>query len=201
MNATQPDESESQFSASFERLILGSELLALLDEIADHPYMNEAVDQRTHALQTAELAAAAHADDELIIAAALHDIGRAGSVRSAYPELAHEEAGGVFVRTRATSRMAWIIEQHVPAKRYLVACDPDYSSKLSPTSVKTLARQGGPMSQVEVERFRQHPWHDAALTLRRWDDAAKDPERVGMSIPDLLETFERWKQQFRTARP
>jgi predicted HD phosphohydrolase len=36
----------------------------------------EAVDELTHALQTANLAQAAGADDELITAAALHDSGR-----------------------------------------------------------------------------------------------------------------------------
>jgi len=162
--------------------------------------MSEAVDQRTHALQAAELAAAARADDELIIAAALHDIGRASSVQVAYPDLPHEESGAAFVRTRATTRMAWVIEQHVPAKRYLVACDPDYTSKLSPTSVTTLMRQGGPMSPTEVNRFRQHPWHDAALALRKWDDAAKDPDREGMPISELLETLERWERKLGTAR-
>ncbi|MGW5699146.1 hypothetical protein ACWEWX_53005, partial [Streptomyces asiaticus] len=60
--------------------LTGEELTALLDGLAGLPYGGEAVDQRTHALQTAWLAMDAGADDELVVAAALHDIGRARPV-------------------------------------------------------------------------------------------------------------------------
>lgn len=168
------------------------QLVGLLEGIAGQPYMTDPVDQLTHALQAAAGALGAGADDELVLAAALHDIGRAVPVRLAYPGLPHELAGAAFARDRLTGRIAWLIEQHVPAKRYLVATDPAYRARLSPTSQVTLTRQSGPMSAQEAARFREHPWAADAVRLRRWDDDAKDPHGTGMPLPELLALFARW---------
>ncbi|MFE6176987.1 HD domain-containing protein [Streptomyces sp. NPDC056464] len=162
------------------------ELTALIDGLAGLPYGGEAVDQRTHALQTAWLAADAGADDELVVAAALHDIGRARPVRAEHPGLPHELAGAAFARRRLGERAAWVIAQHVPAKRYLVATDPTYRALLSPVSIASLKVQGGPMDEGEVTRFAAHPLAGEAVALRRWDDAAKDPEGPVLSMPALL---------------
>jgi predicted HD phosphohydrolase len=94
-----------------------------------------AVDQRRHALQCAGHAVAAGSDDELVLAAALHDIGRAEPVRAEFPGLPHEQAGAAFARDRIGEGVAWLIGQHVPAKRYLVAVDEAYFGQLSPAPV------------------------------------------------------------------
>jgi predicted HD phosphohydrolase len=180
--------------------LTANELVDLLNGMADRPYdtgstssgLREAVDERSHALQAAELAVSGGADDELVLAAALHDIGRARPVRLAYPNLPHELAGGAFARARLSERIASVIEQHVPAKRYLVATDPGYRSRLSPVSVASLARQGGPMSAAEVAHFERQPWSAEAVTVRRWDDNAKDPERPGLPMDDLVAIYHRW---------
>jgi pyridoxine 4-dehydrogenase len=173
-------------------LLSVGELTSILDAIAGRPYMTEPVDQLTHALQTAAHAIAAGADDELVVAAALHDIGKAPVIQEMHPGLPHERAGAAFARQRLTERISWLIEQHVPAKRYLVATDPAYQAQLSPTSQLTLTRQGGPMSQLEATRFGQHPWAADAVRLRRWDDQAKDPDSSGILRADLLAVFTRW---------
>ena len=131
------------------------------------------------------------ADDELVLATALHDIGRADAVRRAHPGLSHELAGGAFARSRLTERIAWLIEQHVPAKRFL-STDAGYQARLTPTSQVTLSRQGGPMSASEAARFRQHPWAADAIRLRQWDDDAKCPDVTGMPLADLLTLARRW---------
>jgi len=41
--------------------------------------------------------------------------------------------------------------------------------------VHTLRVQGGPMGRAEAAEFEASLWCTAALRLRRWDDAAKDP--------------------------
>lgn len=169
-----------------------AELAELLQSVAGRPYLAEPVDQLTHALQAAAQARLAAVDDELVLAAALHDIGRAAPVRRDHPGLPHERAGAAFARHRLTERIAWLIEQHVPAKRYLVATDPAYRTRLTPTSQATLARQGGPMSHQEAASFREHLWSADAVRLRRWDDDAKDPQRAGMPIADVLDVFSRW---------
>ncbi|GAA5034725.1 HD domain-containing protein [Actinopolymorpha pittospori] len=184
--------------------LTATELVELLNQMANRPYdtegslvPEEVVDERTHALQAAELALTSGADDELVLAAALHDVGRAEQVRRMYPNLPHEVAGGAFARDRLTERIAWVIEQHVPAKRYLVATDPNYRSLLSPTSVTTLGLQGGPMSPAEVIRFEGHPWHGQAVILRRWDDQAKDPSRPGITMDELAAVHHRWASSVR----
>jgi gamma-butyrobetaine dioxygenase len=100
-------------------------------------------------------------------------------------------AGAEFARSRLGERAAWVIAQHVPAKRYLVATDPAYHARLSPASVASLKVQGGPMDEDEVAEFAAHPLAADAVALRRWDDAAKDPDAPVLSMPALLEAHAR----------
>lgn len=174
-------------------MLTGDELAELVDGLAGLPYGGEAVDQRQHALQCARRAAAAGAGDDLVLAAALHDAGRAGPVRAQFPGLAHEAAGEAFARSRVGAAVGWLIGQHVPAKRYLVAVDAAYSGTLSPASVRSLRRQGGPMGAAEAERFGAHPRAGDAVALRRWDEAAKDPGDPGLPLADLLRVFDRYR--------
>ena len=62
---------------------------------------------------------------------------------------------------------------HVAAKRYLCAIEPAYFGQLSPDSVLSLKLQGGAMSAAEVDAFRALPQSEAAVRLRRFDEAAK----------------------------
>jgi predicted HD phosphohydrolase len=174
-------------------MLTSDELVNLIDGLAGLPYGGEAVDQRRHALQCAKQAVAAGADDELVLAAALHDIGRAESVRAEFPRLPHEQAGEAFARERVGDGVAWLIGQHVPAKRYLVAADEAYFGQLSPASVRSLERQGGPMDTAEVAQFRSHPRAEDAVALRRWDEAAKDAEDPGLPVAELLRIFDRYR--------
>ncbi|MFF3876687.1 HD domain-containing protein [Streptomyces sp. NPDC001978] len=166
--------------------LTSEELTALVDGLAGLPYGGERVDQRAHALQTAWLARDAGAGDELVVAAALHDIGRARPVRAEHPGLPHELAGAAFARRRLSERVAWVIAQHVPAKRYLVATDPAYHARLSTVSVASLKVQGGPMDEREAAEFAAHPLAADAVAVRRWDDEAKDPDGPLLPMPVLL---------------
>jgi gamma-butyrobetaine dioxygenase len=103
----------------------------------------------------------------------------------------HEQAGAAFARDHLTERSAWAIEQHVAAKRYLVAVDPAYHDTLSPVSVRSLRVQGGPMSQEEAAAFKAHRWSADAISLRLWDDAAKDPRGPVLAMDDLIAAYER----------
>lgn len=68
------------------------------------------------------------------------------------------------------------VRLHVEAKRYLCAVEPDYFHKLSSASVYTLAVQGGPMQQDEAAEFAASRFAADACRVRRFDDAAKDPD-------------------------
>ena len=71
---------------------------------------------------------------------------------------------------------------HVAAKRYLTATDPAYAATLSPASALSLRLQGGPFSAEAARRFAAQPGAEAAIRLRRWDEAAKRP---GAATPPL----------------
>jgi predicted HD phosphohydrolase len=174
-------------------MLSSDELVELIEGLAKLPYGGEAVDQRTHALQCAGHAVAAGSDDELVLAAALHDIGYSEPVRAEFPGLPHEQAGAAFARDRVGEGVAWLISQHVPAKRYLVAVDEAYFGQLSQASVRSLERQGGPMSEAEVAEFRSHPRAEDAVALRRWDEAAKDAAEAGLPLAELLRIFDRYR--------
>jgi predicted HD phosphohydrolase len=100
-------------------------------------------------------------------------------------------SGAEFARAHLGERAAWIIAHHVPAKRYLVATDNAYSAQLSPASIASLQRQGGPMSEAEVAEFRAHPSAIEAIMVRRWDDNAKDPRGPELTIAELLDAYDR----------
>lgn len=145
-----------------------------------------AVTQTEHALQSAALAESDGADDALVAAALLHDIGHllvdehAGRPGFLTADEEHERVGAAVLARWFPVEVTGPIALHVPAKRYLVATDPGYSATLSEASVRSLAVQGGPMSNAEAATFAQRRHADAACRLRRWDDRAKT---AGRSTP------------------
>jgi predicted HD phosphohydrolase len=170
----------------------GEELRTLLEGLAGLPYGGEPVDRLSHALQAAGQALAEGADDELVMAALLHDAGRARQVEAAHPGLGHDEAGRLFVAGLLGERAGWLVGQHAEAKRYLVAVHPSYRELLSPASVLSLEEeQGGAMTEAEAEAFAAHPWAGDAVRLRRWDDAAKVPGAPAPSLDELLPLYRR----------
>ncbi|WP_036465895.1 HD family phosphohydrolase [Mycolicibacterium iranicum] len=143
----------------------------------------EAVDEWDHALQSAARALDDGADDELVLAAALHDIGH--SPLLGRPGIAdHSGLARDWIVPRFGARVGWLAWAHVAAKRHLAAVDPEYAAALTATSVASLAEQGGPRIDPE---FANHPWCEDALRLRRYDDAAKDPAAVGAPLAVVLE--------------
>jgi len=148
----------------------------------------EAVDELDHALQSAARAVDDGADDELVLAAALHDIAHSPLFEAAAAER-HDQTAREWLTPRFGERVGWLAGQHVAAKRYLVATDPAYGASLTPTSLTSLQAQGG----AEVEpALVAHAWWPDALRLRRYDDAAKDPDAdATVTIDDVLAVAER----------
>ena len=166
-----------------------SELESLFDQQGNDPYFGEPVSQLEHALQCAGLAERAGADNDTVVAAFLHDIGHllpeeAGmEFMDGYGTVDHERLGADYLRKHGFSeKVALLIENHVNAKRYLVAKYPEYDARLSDASRKTLEFQGGPMNTDEVIAFEKHPYFKEILAVRRWDEQAKNPEAALVSI-------------------
>ena len=126
------------------------------------------VDLWEHQVQTAEELLAAGADEELVVAGLLHDLGD-GRVSDAE----HSAWASSMLRPLLGERVAYVIAAHADAKRYLCTVDPAYWNSLSPLSQQTMINQGGLMTPEEVEAFRGHRWFDDAVTLRRCDDRGK----------------------------
>jgi gamma-butyrobetaine dioxygenase len=144
-------------------------------------YLGEAVTQAAHMLQAARLAEAEGAADALIAAALLHDVGHFTGAISGHELMAgtdnrHSETGADWLAQWFGPEVTEPVRLHVAAKRYLCATEPGYAATLSPASVYTLGVQGGPMSRAECDRFAASPYAAGACRLRRWDDAAKDPD-------------------------
>ncbi len=172
------------------------EVLDLFERLGDGTY-GEVVDQRRHALQSADLAVAAGASDCLVAAALLHDIGHLLSgpdvpgVDRTTDDDRHESVGARFVAPRFGPEAARAVALHVVAKRYRCTVDPAYLRALSPTSQATLMAQGGLLDSHEVSRFEHHPGATDALALRDWDEQAKDPTRDVAGIYTYVPVLER----------
>jgi phosphonate degradation associated HDIG domain protein len=143
----------------------------------------ESVTALAHALQCAQLAEWAHADDPLVAAALLHDLGHfLTPIDSDEDDDCHETIALPYLAGGFGPEVLEPIRLHVAAKRYLVATDADYFASLSPASVHSLTLQGGPMTAFEVAEFEATPFAMDAVQLRRWDDLAKTP---GQATPPL----------------
>src|SRR5207245_11399515 len=64
---------------------------------------------------------------------------------------------------------------HVTAQCCLCAVEPGYCAGLSPASMHTLSLQGGVLPEAAARAFEDRPHARAAIAVRRWDEAAKDP--------------------------
>ncbi len=122
-------------------------MLRSLAEITD----GFAVDQLTHSLQTATRAERAGADDEMVVAALCHDVGKAVSVPN------HPVIGAEILKPYVRAEVYEVIRAHqdFQGRHYYhhFGGDPD-------------AR----------DQYRGEPWFDLAATFADdWDQVAFDP--------------------------
>lgn len=164
------------------------EVIELLVDSGGEQYFGEAVSKLEHALQCAWHAQQAGADEELVLAALLHDIGHLldgeDTIRDGRVGVVnHDVTGARWLLARGFSaRVARLVESHVDAKRYLTATNNHYMARLSPASRETLQLQGGPMTASESAAFEATAEFTEALRLRSWDEMAKDPHWTGPGI-------------------
>lgn len=157
------------------------EIIQLYTEHGGNEYFGEPVTQLQHAFQSAELAVAEDCDDEMVLAAFLHDVGHicvAGhnvALMENYGVMNHEKIGAAFLRNRKFSeRLIELVQAHVTAKRYLTYKDKAYYNHLSEASKQTLLFQGGKMSSDEAFIFEGNPLFDEMILMRKIDEEAKD---------------------------
>jgi len=144
-----------------------------------------------HMLQAAALADAEGADDALVVAALLHDVGHYVDEFGAYAKTdkfdkQHDVVGAELLAPYFDSRVVAAVRLHVVAKRYLCATRPEYAAQLSAASVHTLSLQGGPMSTLEVAEFEKIAGFGDAVRVRLWDDRAKVSRAPTGSFDDYV---------------
>jgi phosphonate degradation associated HDIG domain protein len=163
------------------------DIATLFAERGHEQYTGEPVTQLEHALQTAALGEAEGADDELVTAALLHDLGHLLHDLGETPTLrgvddVHQYRALPFLRGLFSDRVLGAIGLHVDAKRYLCATQPGYHDALSDDSKRSLVLQGGVFGAAEAAAFAARPGALDAVRLRRWDDLAK---AEGLATPPL----------------
>jgi predicted HD phosphohydrolase len=129
------------------------------------------VSRLEHSLQAATRALKDGADDELIVAALIHDVG---------DELApynHSEVAAGIIRPYVRPEVTWIVEQHGLFQTYYYAHHAGRD------------RNGR-------EKFRGHPWYQACKDFcADWDQCSFDPdyawEPLGAFEPRVREIFSR----------
>jgi predicted HD phosphohydrolase len=153
---TRMDESTAE-----EWAVIGAETMEAQPQVADHVLallanlegvvLGFAVDQLTHCLQTATIAERAGADDELVVASLLHDVGKAVSVMN-HPAIAAE-----ILRPYVRDDVYHVIRVHqdFQGRHYYGHFGGDTDAR---------------------EQYRAEPWF--ALTAQfadEWDQIAFDP--------------------------
>jgi predicted HD phosphohydrolase len=150
------DQSERNYAVG-----LPDRVLAALRKL-DHSLEGYPVSRLDHSLQVATRALEDRADDELVVAALIHDIG---------DELApynHAEFAAAILRPYVRPEVTWIVEQHGLFQTYYY-----------------VHHTGG--DRYARERLKGHQWYDAcAAFCERWDQASFDPEYATRP----LESFE-----------
>lgn len=136
----------------------------------------ENITQLEHAIQCWTLAVESNASLELRVAAFLHDLGHLTYEPSNEFEtdFKHEElAATLLLEWGFPQKVATLVNSHVWAKRYLVSNEKGYAEKLSAASLNSFKLQGGYLTSAESEEYREKPYFDECLQLRRWDDEGK----------------------------
>ena len=180
-----------------------------LEDGKHRQYGEEPVSELVHALQCATLAEDEGADDELVVAALLHDFGRlvvedgdlsdsvGGGSETPPKHGDHGELGAEQLHEHFSDRILFCIRNHAEAKRYLCTAEPEYFSRLSKGSVVTLEKQGGKIDDEERASFESSPYCADAVRLRRWDDRGKIPGAAAKSLDHWMAKV---GQQIRTDR-
>ena len=150
------DEAERRYALGLADRVLES--LAKLD----HSLEGYPVSRLGHSLQAATRALRDSADEEMVVAALIHDIG---------DELApynHAELAASILRPYVRPEVTWIVNHHGLFQNYYY-----------------VHHFGG--DRNARERLREHPWYEACVNFcAAWDQSSFDPDYRSES----LATFE-----------
>ena len=151
-------------------------IFSIYEKHGDADYIGEPVSTTEHSVQAFLVAREACESAEAQVACLLHDIGHLCGFEAGFEPamdgcgtVDHEGVGARFLGALGfPESVAYLVHQHVNAKRYRCAREPDYYLQLSDASKTTLRHQGGPFTEAEYavhsDRTRA-PAHALALTM------------------------------------
>lgn len=173
------------------------ELKALFEAYGNHKY-TDVCSKQSHMEQCATIGMQQGDDEDMQLAAFLHDIGHLLAEMNQLDgrdELGfhkHSEIGADYLAELGFSaRIVRLVGMHVQAKRYLAATDQNYMKQLSPASLATLIQQGGPMRADEAETFEHCADCEDLVHLRQLDDLGKKPDMAVKGLDYWLELARR----------
>ena len=130
---------------------LPDRLLQVLRDL-EHTLSGYQVSRLEHSLQSATRAEADGADDEMIIAALMHDIGDDLAPHN------HSQYAAAILRPYVRPEVTWIINQHGLFQNYYY-----------------IHHLGG--DRNERDYLIDHPWYQACVDFcERWDQSSFDPD-------------------------
>jgi predicted HD phosphohydrolase len=139
---------------------LPERVLAALREL-DHSIEGHQVTRLEHSLQAATRARRDGADDELVLAALIHDMG---DLLAPYN---HAELAAAVIRPYVREQVSWIVEQHGLFQTYY------YVHHL-----------GG--DRHMRERLRGHRWYDACASFcEQYDQSSFDPKYPSLPLAEF----------------
>jgi predicted HD phosphohydrolase len=140
------DESERDFAKG-----LPNQIMTALKRL-DHSLEGYPLTRLGHSLQTATRALRDGADDELVVAALIHDLGDELSPYN------HAEIAAGIIRPYVREEVTWIVEQHGLFQTYYY-----------------VHHMGG--DRHMRDKFKDHKWFESCANFcERWDQASFDPD-------------------------
>ena len=142
-------------------------------------YFNHPVTQLNHASFTAMYAAREGFDDDVVVAAFLHDIGNmCTAVGKCHPEPGRsiESTGADYLRMMGfPDQVAWLLENQTKARRYLTSLYPSFFISLEKDRQNEIIAAGGPLPAEEAANFEQQELFRPSIRLAFWDERSNKP--------------------------
>lgn len=130
----------------------------------EQPYQ---IDRLQHSLQTATRAMRDGADDEMVLAALVHDIGDTLALYN------HAELAGALIKPYVSEKTHWIVLNHDVFQGFY------YWENLG-------------LNKNARDKFRGHPWFDECDKFcREWDCPSFDPDYDTLSLESFTPLIEK----------
>ena len=156
-------------------------IIGLYKQYGSSDYIGENMSQLEHMTRAAMIAEKNGENNQIILAAFLHDIGHLVEINNQSMKMGnlgvinHELVGRNFLIEKGFDLdLANLVGNHVKAKRYLVTKYQNYINDLSEASRQTLILQKNSMSPEEMSDFESDPLFVKSIKLRICDDQSKN---------------------------